>query len=198
LPALAHDATVFVPLGQVPTRDLELLVSSADASPVAASDLRQAAADVHPAIAVYNVYTVQQWLDRQTWPTRVFGGLFTAFGAAALVLAGVGLYGVMAFSVRRRTSEIGIRMALGASQGDILRMVLRQGSTMLLIGMTLGLGAGLLLSRQLTQLLFQVAPDDPTVVIATLVVLGLTGLVACLVPARRASSLSPLTALRRD
>jgi ABC-type antimicrobial peptide transport system permease subunit len=77
-------------------------------------------------------------------------------------------------------------------------MVLRQGSTMLVIGMTLGLGAGLLLSRQLTQLLFQVAPDDPTVVIATLAVLGLTGLAACLVPARRASSLSPLTALRRD
>jgi ABC-type antimicrobial peptide transport system permease subunit len=77
-------------------------------------------------------------------------------------------------------------------------MVLRQGSTMLAIGLTLGVGAGLLLSRQLTQLLFQVAPDDPAVVVGTLGVLGLTGLVACLVPARRASSLDPLAALRRD
>ena len=145
-------------------------------------------ADVDPTIAVFNVNSTQGRLDRQTWMVKVFGGLFAAFGAASLILASAGLYGVMAFSVRRRTQEIGIRMALGATQSNILHLVLKQGSTLLLIGIAFGLAAGLLLAAQLTQLLFRVRPWDPATIGSTLAVLAGAGLLACVVPARRASS----------
>jgi putative ABC transport system permease protein len=114
------------------------------------------------------------------------------------MLASGGLYGVMAFNVRRRTPEIGIRMALGADRFRILRMVLRQGTWLLAIGLVLGAGLGYALSTQLGQLLFQVSPWDVSVYLGTFVVLTAAALVAMLVPARRASAVDPLVALRAE
>jgi ABC-type antimicrobial peptide transport system permease subunit len=104
----------------------------------------------------------------------------------------------MSFAVRRRMSEIGVRMALGASQGNILRMVMNQGLLQVGIGVILGGGLGIFLGKLLTQLLYGVKPWDPLVLSATFVVLSVSGLIACLVPARRAAKIDPLIALRRD
>jgi ABC-type antimicrobial peptide transport system permease subunit len=128
----------------------------------------------------------------------MFAQAYTLFGALAMLLAAIGLFGLMSYNVGRRSQEIGIRMALGATQSNILQLVLKQGSALLLIGIAFGLGAGLLLAAQLTQLLFRVRPWDPATIGSTLVVLAGAGLLACVVPGMRASSVDPLTALRRN
>ena len=129
---------------------------------------------------------------------RLFGGLFLTFGAAALLLAAAGLYGVMAFTVRRRTQEIGVRMALGASQRGVLRMVLWQGLWRVALGVALGVVPGYYVGTLMRALTAGIAPDDPFVHGTTVVTLLVTGTIATLVPALRASSVDPLTALRRD
>jgi putative ABC transport system permease protein len=121
-----------------------------------------------------------------------------AFGSVALFLAAIGLYGVMAFSVSRRRHEFGVRMALGASGRTIVRLVLGQGLRQLAIGIALGLGVGLLLARGLQIVLFGVNPSDAQVYAGIAAVLALTGVLACVIPARRASRIEPLIALRSD
>src|SRR6185503_5526897 len=121
-------------------------------------------------------------------PTRLFGSLFATFGAAALLLSAAGLYGVMAFGVRSRTRELGVRMALGATRREIVWMVLRQGTKLIAIGMTAGLGIGGWLGQQLQLFLFAVKPWDPGVFTVIFLVLGAAGFVAAIVPAWRAAS----------
>jgi putative ABC transport system permease protein len=191
-------ASVVVPLDQYLPRGLDLLVTSTGDPLAPASAIRRAVAGIDSTIVIDRIGTVQGRFDQQTWGHRTFGGLFSTFGAAALLLASAGLYGVMAFAVRRRTAEIGIRMALGADPRRILRMVLVQGASLLAIGMTLGAALGLLLATQLTQLLFHVQPWDAPVFATTFLVLGIAGLAASLVPARRAAAVDPLTALRSE
>lgn len=174
------------------------LIVAASGTVVPQGNLRRAIAQVDPELVLFDVDTVQGRYDQQTWPFKVFGSLVVAFGSAALILASAGLYGVMSFAVRRRMSEIGIRMALGANQKNILAMVMKQGAVMVAIGMTLGLGAGIGLGKLLTQLLYGVKPWDPLVLGTTFAVLAAAGLFACLVPARRAAAVDPLIALRRD
>ena len=116
----------------------------------------------------------------------------------ALFLAGVGLYAVMAFSVSRRTREVGIRMALGAKPGDVLAMVVRQGVGQLGIGMVAGLTLALGVSQLLKIILFDVEPRDPAIFAAVVSVLSIAGVLACLIPARRATRVDPLLALRSD
>jgi putative ABC transport system permease protein len=120
------------------------------------------------------------------------------FGFIALVLASVGLYAVMAFSVSRRTREVGIRMALGAQGRDVVRMVFGQGLMQLAVGMTAGLALALGVSRVLSILLFDVQPRDPVVFGSVVGVLTLAGLMACFLPARRATRVDPLVALRSE
>ena len=193
-----YDATVLVPLDQRPSRSLDVLVSGG-ADPLApAGALRRTVAEIDDTIVVDRLATVADRYEQRVWMYRAFGGLFSAFGVAALILAAVGLYGVMAFAVRRRTAEIGVRMALGADQSRILRMVLRQGTTILAVGVALGAGLGLFLSAQLTQLFYKVQPWDLSILVSTFLVLAASGLAATLVPARRAAALDPLVALRKD
>lgn len=188
---------IIQPFAQGLQRSATIIVA-ANGAIVPESQLRLAVAQVDPELVAYNVDTVQGRYDQQTWPFKVFGSLVVAFGSAALILASAGLYGVMSFAVRRRLSEIGIRMALGANQKNILAMVMKQGAVMVAIGMILGLGAGIGLGYLLTQLLYGVKPWDPLVLGTTFAVLATSGLFACLVPARRAAAVDPLIALRRD
>jgi putative ABC transport system permease protein len=189
--------SMVTPFAQSWPRTASLLVaSSGGITPV--GDLRGAMTEVDPELMMYDLGTIQGRIDRQTWPFKVFGSLIVAFGSAALILASAGLYGVMSFAVRRRMSEIGVRMALGASQRNILRMVMNQGSVLVGIGVLLGAALGVVLGNLLTQLLYSVKPWDPAVLGATFLVLTLSGLIACLVPARRAAAVDPLIALRRD
>jgi ABC-type antimicrobial peptide transport system permease subunit len=133
-----------------------------------------------------------------TYAIGVLSWAFSVFGAIALFMSAVGLYGVMAFSVSRRTQEMGIRMALGAYGKDIVGLVLKKGMAQLGIGMALGLGLGMVMARPLQVALFQVNPNDPTVYAAIIVTFTLAGLLACGVPALRATRVNLVEALRRE
>jgi predicted permease len=124
--------------------------------------------------------------------------LLGAFGLVALLLAAVGIYGVMSYAVSRRTHEIGIRMALGANRAEVLRMVLRQGTRQGALGMAVGLAGALLLSRLMSDLLYNVKPTDPATFLGVAAVLTLAGIAAVSVPARRATRIDPITALRDE
>ena len=124
--------------------------------------------------------------------------LVAAFAALALVLASVGLFGVLAFGVHQRAREFGLRMALGARTGDVLRLVLAAGLKTTAIGVAIGLGAAAALARFLTGLLFGVAPLDPVTFLTVPAVVGVIGLLACALPALRAAHVDPAVALRRE
>jgi ABC-type antimicrobial peptide transport system permease subunit len=129
---------------------------------------------------------------------RVSMQLFTVFAIAALLLAAIGIYGVMAYSVTQRTQEIGIRMALGAQRSDVLGLVVRQGMMLAAIGVVAGLAGALGLTRVMASLLFNVRPDDPTTYLAISFLLTAVAFLACYLPARRAAKLDPMIALGHD
>jgi predicted permease len=190
--------TAIVPMTQAPQRDLTMLLS-AGATPLnAAPGLRAAVRAIDQDLPVANMDSLATFVHRRGWAFRVFGTLFMTFGAAALVMAAAGLYGVLAFGVRLRTQEIGVRMALGADRRQVIGMILRQGLRVVGIGLVIGLGIGALLGPAMSELFFNVQPTDPTVFGTTAAVLLATGLVASLVPARKAASVDPLVALRQD
>jgi ABC-type antimicrobial peptide transport system permease subunit len=134
----------------------------------------------------------------QLWMVRIGAAMFTVFGGLALVLAAVGLYGVKAYSVARRTREIGIRMAIGAAPGAVQSMILREGAAMIAVGVTLGLLIGLGLGQALAGMLYKVSPFDPVTFVVAPVVLAIVAVVACYLPARRATRVNPLKALRAE
>jgi putative ABC transport system permease protein len=129
---------------------------------------------------------------------RMLGGLSGIFAALGLLLVSIGLYGVMSYGVSRRTSEIGIRMALGAQPSRIRRMVVREALILTAGGVVAGIAGALLLSRPLTSLLFGLAPSDPLTIWAVVIVMLLTGLAASYFPGRRAAGLDPTVALRHE
>jgi ABC-type antimicrobial peptide transport system permease subunit len=124
--------------------------------------------------------------------------LFTGFAGVALLLASVGIYGVLSYIVGQRTKEIGVRMALGASRGDVLRAFLRDGARLTLIGVALGTIAAMVLTRLMTSVLFEVKPTDPMTFVGVAVLLCFIALIACYIPARRAASVEPMQALRAE
>jgi putative ABC transport system permease protein len=160
--------------------------------------LQRAVVSVKPGIPIYDVRTQAQIEEIAYWERRFFGQVFSAFGLGALFLAALGVYGVMTYSVAQRTPEIGVRMALGASEGDVLRMVGRQGLKLVGLGLVIGVVAALGLTRFMAALLFGVSPSDPPTYFALSTVLAAVGLVACWLPARRATRVDPLTALRSE
>lgn len=188
----------YVPMAQADHRFMSLLARGPGEVGALAEPLRGAVAAVDADIPLYWLDTLDARIDESTWFYTVFGTLFMVFGVAALFLASVGLYGVMSFSVSRRTSEVGIRMALGARADQVLSLILRQGLGQIALGLALGLGLAVLLARGVRILLFQVSPSDPLVFASIAALLGLTGLVASLVPARRATRVDPLVALRSE
>lgn len=188
---------VYVPMAQVPTGALTLVARVAGPSPLTLTGpVRDIVRDLDPNLPIYDVATLWDATQSDAWAYRVFGTLFLAFGAGALFLATIGLYGVMSFAASRRTHEIGIRMAMGAAAADVIRLVLRQGGFQIVAGLALGVGLAALLSSSLTILIFDLSPLDPLTFATVAAVLALTGLIACLVPARRASAVDPLVALR--
>jgi len=189
---------LYVPIQQSDARFMSILARGpADPMSLTAA-VREAVSAVSPDTPIYFVNTLRGRIAENTWAFNVFGVLFMVFGGVALFLASVGLYGVMAFTVSRRTAEVGIRMALGAEARQVLALVLRQGLFQIGVGLTLGLGLAALLARLLKEMLFEVSTTDPAVYALVSLVLVVTGLAASAVPARRATRVDPLTALRSE
>ncbi len=189
----------FTPLAQREgARAVNMVVKTRDDPSSFASASRSVVAGIDADLPLFNVWTMDEAVESTTWPFGIFGTLFTIFGAAALFLAAVGLYGVMAFSVNSRVQEMGVRMALGANARDVTMLVLNKGMKQLGIGGAIGLLLGALMAQPMTAVFFEVEPTDPTVYAAIIVTLGLAGLFACLIPARRATRVELVDALQPD
>jgi predicted permease len=192
----ADQAGIYVPFAQRPRAQMDIVVHASSNPLGLASVIRDEVTMLDRNLPVYAIKPMDQILKDNTWFYSVFGNLFMAFGLMALILASIGLYGVMAFSVSNRTQEIGTRMALGATPQSVLSLVLRQGMGQFIIGLILGLGFALALSRLLQFVLFGVKPWDVGVFILVILVLAATGVLACLVPARAALRVDPVIALK--
>jgi putative ABC transport system permease protein len=192
-----HDgAGLYVSMEQGPAYGPSVVLRTAVDAMAIAEPLRAAIKSIDPGQAVTNVRSVSSMEDDYVAPDRLRTSLIAAFGAIALLLAAVGIYGVMAYSVEQRTHEIGIRAALGAGRGALVGLVMRQATVLVGLGVALGIGAALAMGRILSSLLFGVTPRDPVTLIAAAVTLALTALAAAWVPARRAAAVDPIRALR--
>jgi putative ABC transport system permease protein len=160
-----------------------------------ASRVRETLAGMDPNLPIYDALPMKAVIDQQTWFYRTFGTLFMVFGFVALFLAAVGLYGVMSFSVSQRTREMGIRMALGAYNGRLIRFAMRRGLRQLAIGITLGIGLAALATRPLQVILYEVDARDPVIFGGVVLALALVGFLATYIPARRVSRIHPAEAL---
>lgn len=149
-------------------------------------------------LAVFEVRTMEDLRQSSFWQFRLFGFMFGIFGAAALFLAGIGVYGVLSFSVSQRTQEIGVRVALGAQRSDVLRLVVRQGVTLALIGVAVGVVGAFGITRVIASLLYNVTPGDPISFIGVALFLTIIAFVASYLPARRATTVDPMVALRNE
>jgi ABC-type antimicrobial peptide transport system permease subunit len=160
--------------------------------------IRREVQTLDPSLPLYNVGTLAEQKDGSLYTQRVAAALLAVFGGLAAALAGIGIYGVLSFGVTERTREIGIRMSQGAQAHDVLAMFLRQGMLLTVIGVIVGLGLSVLLTRTIRGFLFGVGPNDPAIFILVPVGFVLVALLACWFPARRATRLSPLVALRYE
>ncbi len=188
----------YAPVAQTDVRFISIAVRTQGNPVEFTAALRQEVMAVDADMPIYWELTMAGVIHEETWFFWVFGSLFGTFGAVALLLASVGLYGVMSFSVRRRTPEVGIRMALGAGSGTVLRLVLRQGLWQLGIGLLLGVLLAFALAGLMESMLVNVEPTDPATFITIVLMLLITGLTASAIPALRASRIDPMIALRKQ
>jgi putative ABC transport system permease protein len=190
--------TVYIPVAQARSSDGMSWVVRAGFSAGLARQLRSAVADLDSTQRVTRMQPMTEIVASTTADSRFDAWLLGIFAAVALALSAIGIYGLVSFSVAQRRHEIGTRMALGASRGDILRMVVRQGVTLLVIGLALGIAGALAVARSLASLLYGVRPSDPLSILAVSLVLLGVGLAASYLPARRASRVDPMVALRYE
>ena len=189
---------IYTPALQRAQRNLAYTIRSTLPPNVVAAAVRGEVAKVDPTMPLYSVETMPEVLARRLQEESIMPRLLGVFGAVALVLAIMGVYGVMSYSVSQRTQEMGVRMALGAQRQDILRLVLRQGGLLALTGVGLGLMLSVATTRSLASFLLGVSAYDPAIFAGVTIALGLAALVASFVPARRALRVDPLVALRAD
>ncbi len=183
---------------QAPGDGMVLLLRTATPIQALERSLRQAVASIDPTQPVFDMRSMQERVE-ETWATpRLMAFLLGAFAGLALLLAVVGIYGVMAYNGQRRTREIGVRLALGARRRQIVQMMLNQGMRMLGIGLLVGFGGAVAASRVLRSLLFEVSATDPAIYVGVAVVLAVAAAVACWIPARRAARVNPMITLRSE
>jgi predicted permease len=201
---LLHDVTEASPVGiiyfphrQMPRRDLGLTIKTAAGADIGAA-ITDAIQRLDPELPFYDVRTMNQRLEDSLESRKALVWLSSLFGGLALLLAGVGIYGVLAYAVSQRTKEIGIRMALGAEPGVLVRSVAAQGLRLAAVGLAVGIVTALLLTRLMESVLFHVTPSDPLVLGAVSAALMSVALLASLIPSLRATRINPNQALRND
>jgi putative ABC transport system permease protein len=191
-------ATMYFPMRQVPTRGMNLVARTSGDPLSIAPALRQQVSAGDRNLAIANLGTMKDLVSSSITQQKFILTLLACFAGLALLLAAVGIYGVMSYAVTQRTHEIGIRLALGARVGDVLRLVVRQGLGLTLIGVIIGMALAFALTRLMTSFLFGVTATDAMTFVTVALGLVLVALVACLVPARRATKVDPLVALRYE
>jgi putative ABC transport system permease protein len=188
----------YVPFAQSPPSNFWLVARTTGNPMQAAAGVERAIHSIDKDLPFSSVRSMDQLLGNSLGARRLTLVLIGSFAALALLLAAIGVYGVISYSVRRRTHEIGVRMALGAQRRDVLKLILAQGARLALLGVAIGLSAALALTRWMETLLFEVRPTDPLTFTVTAAVLALVALIACYFPARRATKFDPMVAMRRE
>jgi predicted permease len=189
----------YLPTMQLPRLfDMALHVKTQKDPQMIAEQLRAEIKGLDPHLPLYNVKTLNREIDESLVQERLVTWLSSAFGVLATLLTALGLYGVLTFSVVRRTREIGIRVALGAQRRDVMTLIITRGLILVAAGLLVGLAASFALSRVLETLLFGIKPNNALVMISVSVGLTLVALLACYIPARRATKVDPLVALRHE
>ena len=192
-------AVVYMPVESAFNFDISMMEVRTTGDPGASVEaVRRALLSVSPDLPWVDIQPLNRRLDSQLRPWRLGASMFTAFGVLALGLAAVGLYGLLSYSVARRAHEIGVRKALGAPAGGIVRMVVRGGLGMTVPGVLVGLAIALAAGRLVASQLYGVSPRDPIVVMLCVGVLVAVAIVACLAPARRAVKVDPMITLRTE
>jgi putative ABC transport system permease protein len=181
-----------------PRQKLDLFIRTAGEPLAVANQVQRAIHDFEPDQAISNIAPLEQIVHQTQAQPRFFTTVLTSFGAVALLLAALGIFGVISYNVRARTREIGIRMALGAVGSDVLLMVLRQAAILLGLGVGIGLLGAVIFGRLLSGLLYATGGSDPVALTSAVIVLSATTLVAAIVPARRATRVDPVVALRDE
>jgi putative ABC transport system permease protein len=191
-------AMMYVPFDQAPFWGGNLVVKSTQSLPSVVGTIRQVVHEIDKDLPVTDIMMLPDGIESSVAQPRFRTFLLGVFAAMALALAAIGIFGVISYSVSRRTNEIGIRVALGAQSGDVLKQVLTEGAQLALVGLSLGLAASVVATRFLATLLFGVNPTDPLTFAAVAAILATVALVACYLPARRATRVDPLVALRYE
>jgi putative ABC transport system permease protein len=190
--------SIFVPHRQEPDQYLTWVVQANGEPAAFAGVMRRFMREQAPDVPLTDVRSMHESVQFAVWTQRLFGSLMAVFAVLALVIAAVGLYGVMAYSVAQRTQEIGIRMALGAQAGDVINLVVGQAFRLTLIGTGIGFAAAFALTRGMTTVLFNVSATDPPTYLGVVLILALSSVLAAWVPAHRATRVDPMRALRCD
>jgi putative ABC transport system permease protein len=191
-------ADLYFPFARFADSQSTMFVQTTGDPLLALPAVRTALRSLEPQIIVHGARTMEDIMAASTAVTQLAMRLLGGFAMVASMLAAIGIYGVMAYSVRRRTREIGTRVALGADRGDIIRLIMREGGTITAAGVFIGLGAGLMAARSLSAVLFGVPPADPISLAAAALVLAITGMAACYVPALRAARIDPARTLTTE
>ena len=189
---------VYLPLGQNFVEGLVLYARAASDPTSIVGAVQRQVHSVAPGVEVSDIRTGEKLISQVLFFQSVGVGILGVFGILALVLASVGLYGLQAYAVSRRHREIGVRMAMGAGRSDVLRLILRQGMTLVAAGIAVGLSLSVIVGRALSKMMFGVSPYDPVSLTGGTAVLLLGALIACYVPARAATRVDPIAGLRAN
>jgi putative ABC transport system permease protein len=191
-------AEIFTPHAQIPFGSMTFVARTRAEPAALAASMKAAIRSVDPLQAIYRAATAEELVSRSLVERRFMLALLSGFAVVAAVLAVIGIYGVISVATTQRTREFGVRMALGADRSEILGMVVREGATLVALGLTIGVAATIACRGALAGFLYGITPGDPATLAAIVGLLGLVALAACVVPARRATRVNPLVALRAE